>query len=49
MFNLQHSVPKLQTLRAQIQYALTTNDPDLFESCEERFKTILKELENEIL
>ena len=49
MFNLLHSVPKLQTLRAEIQYALTTNDPDLFGSCEERFKPILKELESEIL
>ena len=49
MFNLLHSVPKLQTLRAEIQYALTINDPNLFRSCEEPSKKILKELESDIL
>ena len=49
VYNLLHPVSKLQTLRDEIQYALTKNDLDLFGSCKERFKIILKELESEIL
>ena len=49
VYNLLHPVSKLQTLRDEIQYAIDTQNNDLFKSCKSRFGETLNQLEKEIL
>ena len=49
VYNLLKPVSKLETLRDEMQYAIDTNDHNLFVSCKNRFKDVLKTLEEQIL